>query len=66
MSDDLLLYAVGDIAPEREEPISIFKNVKKLLKGDIVLVSLRQTYKKGNTFATCIHARREVQRLLRH
>ncbi|NLL20624.1 MAG: CapA family protein [Firmicutes bacterium] len=60
MSDDLLLYAVGDIAPEREDPISIFDNVKTTFKaGDIVFGQLETNLtKRGTPLPHVRHARR--------
>lgn len=41
MSDDLVLYAVGDIAPDRQDPDSIFQKVAEILnQGDIVFGQL--------------------------
>jgi poly-gamma-glutamate synthesis protein (capsule biosynthesis protein) len=40
-NDDLILYGVGDIGPDRSDPGSIFKNVSSLLgKGDLVFCQL--------------------------
>ncbi len=41
MADDIVLYAVGDIAPDREDPGSIFQHVAGILnRGDIVFGQL--------------------------
>lgn len=41
MSDDVVLYAVGDIAPDRDVPATIFERVAGLLnQGDIVFGQL--------------------------
>lgn len=41
MSDDIVLYAVGDIAPDREDPASIFEHVAGVLStGDVVFCQL--------------------------
>lgn len=38
MSDDIILFAVGDVGPNREDPDSIFQYVKSTLKkGDLLL-----------------------------
>jgi hypothetical protein len=38
---NILLYAVGDVGPNREDPDSIFRNVRPILKqGDIVFCQL--------------------------
>ena len=41
MADDIVLYAVGDIAPDREDPGTLFQHVTSLLKrGDIAFCQL--------------------------
>ncbi len=41
MPDDIVLYAVGDIAPDREHPASIFEHVAGVLStGDVVCCQL--------------------------
>ena len=41
MAKDIVIYAVGDIAPDREDPGSIFDQVRGILKGgDIVFCQL--------------------------
>jgi poly-gamma-glutamate capsule biosynthesis protein CapA/YwtB (metallophosphatase superfamily) len=41
MTDDIVLYGVGDVAPDREDPASIFEQVSGLLStGDVVFCQL--------------------------
>jgi poly-gamma-glutamate capsule biosynthesis protein CapA/YwtB (metallophosphatase superfamily) len=41
MNEDVVLYATGDVAPDREDPASIFEHVADLLKtGDVAFCQL--------------------------
>jgi len=41
MAEDIVLYAVGDVAPDRADPVSIFEHVAGLLHtGDVALCQL--------------------------
>ena len=41
MNEDVVLYAAGDVAPDREDPASIFQHVADLLKtGDVAFCQL--------------------------
>lgn len=39
MPEAIVLYALGDIAPDREDPASIFEHVASILRGDDVVFS---------------------------
>ncbi|MBN2061017.1 MAG: CapA family protein [Deltaproteobacteria bacterium] len=48
--DDLLLYAVGDVGPRREDPDSIFRYVKDTIRGgDIAFCQLEPNLSKRGT-----------------
>lgn len=50
MSDDIVLYAVGDIAPDREDPASIFQHVAGILGcGDVVFGQLEAVLSERGT-----------------
>jgi poly-gamma-glutamate capsule biosynthesis protein CapA/YwtB (metallophosphatase superfamily) len=50
MSEDIVLYAVGDIAPDREDPASIFQHVAGLLTaGDVVFGQLEAVLSERGT-----------------
>jgi len=50
MADDILLYAVGDIAPDREDPGSIFQHVGGILnKADIAFCQLEAILSERGT-----------------
>ena len=50
MSGDLVLYAVGDIAPDREDPNSIFQKVAGMLnQGDVVFGQLEAVLSERGT-----------------
>ena len=50
MTDDIVLYAVGDIAPDREDPGSIFQHVAGILSGgDIAFCQLEAVLSERGT-----------------
>lgn len=50
MPDDVVLYAAGDVAPDREDPGSIFQRVADLLKGgDIAFCQLESVLSNRGT-----------------
>jgi poly-gamma-glutamate capsule biosynthesis protein CapA/YwtB (metallophosphatase superfamily) len=50
MSEDIVLYAVGDIAPDREDPASIFEHVAGILgAGDVVFGQLEAVLSERGT-----------------
>lgn len=50
MSDDLVVYAVGDIAPDREDPGSLFLQVEQVLnQGDVVFGQLEAVLSEQGT-----------------
>jgi poly-gamma-glutamate synthesis protein (capsule biosynthesis protein) len=50
MSDELIVYAVGDIAPDRDEPGTLFKHVSETLnRGDIAFCQLESVLSERGT-----------------
>lgn len=50
MPEDVVLYAVGDIAPDREDPASIFQHVAGLLSaGDVAFCQLEAVLSERGT-----------------
>ncbi|CAG0947727.1 partial Capsule biosynthesis protein CapA, partial [Anaerolineae bacterium] len=50
MSNDLILYAVGDIAPDRDDPGTLFQHVAGLLnQGDIAFCQLESVLSERGT-----------------
>ncbi|MBI5031583.1 MAG: CapA family protein [Chloroflexi bacterium] len=50
MTDELIVYAVGDIAPDRDDPGSLFQHVSGLLnQGDIVFGQLEAVLSERGT-----------------
>ena len=50
MSEDLVLLAVGDVAPDREDPSSIFARVRDFLRtGDVVFCQLEANLSERGT-----------------
>jgi poly-gamma-glutamate synthesis protein (capsule biosynthesis protein) len=50
MSDDLILYAVGDIAPDRDDPSTLFENVREMImQGDIAFCQLESVLSERGT-----------------
>ena len=60
MEQELLLYAVGDIAPSRKDPDTIFDNVRdELNKADIAFCQLEiNLTERGSRLPQCRHTDR--------
>jgi hypothetical protein len=44
-TEDVVFYAVGDIAPWRDDPVTIFRHVKPVIKqGDLAFCQLEAKY----------------------
>lgn len=60
MSNELLLYAVGDVAPSRKDPDTLFDNVRaELTKSDIAFCQLEiNMTERGSRLPQCRHTDR--------